>query len=236
MSEEANGSAVEQEQTNVDSAVESEAEPTAEQDSGKQQEHAEGITIAYNHEKIPLSNTEAARLAQIGKRFEGKETLLTQIEAEFKRSGMKSVDDFVRARQHELEKKQVDDLMLSDGISENTAQELIRLRGLEQQIREQEQRESRESKVLNELRELKERYPNADINALPEGVSAYSVQHGVPMVAAYENVVLLEQYRKELNDLKKRQENEEATAGSAHSSAPATGDDSFESLWAKGTR
>jgi len=235
MSEEANGSAVEQEQEHVDSAAESKAEP-AKQDGGKQQERAEGITIAYNHEKIPLSNTEAARLAQIGKRFEGKETLLTQIEAEFKRSGMKSVDEFIQARQREMEKKQVDDLMLKDGVSENTAQELIRLRGLEQQLRDQEQKESRESKLLNELRELKERYPDVDINALPEGVSAYSVQNGVPIVSAYENVVLLEQYRKELNDLKKQRENEEATAGSAHSSAPAVGDDSFESLWAKGTR
>lgn len=208
-------------------------------DSGsatQKQEHGDGITIAYNHEKIPLSRDEAARLAQIGKRFEGKEALLAQAEAEFKRSGLQSVDAFLEERRKALEKQQVESLVTSEGLSEKAAQELIRLRGLEQQIREREQKETEESRLVNEMHQLKEQYPDVDLNNLPDEVAAYSAKHGVPVMTAYENVVLLQQYRKELSDLKKAQENAESTAGSAHSSAPADGGDSFDALWAKGAR
>lgn len=235
MSEEANSAAVntEAEQSTTSTGNETESK---EQNSGKKVENGDTITIAYNHEQIPLTREEAARLAQIGKRFEGKEALLQNAETEFKRSGAATVEEFVRSRQEALDKQQVDALVADKGLSEEDARELIRLRQLEQRIRENEQQESERNKMADELRDLKARYPEVDLNNLPSEVAAYAVQHHVPVLVAYENSVLLKQYRKELESAKQQQENETASAGSMHSSFPASGGDSFDSLWAKGAR
>lgn len=243
MSEEANSAAVnpESEQSterHPDRTDTTENKEGKEQSSGKKVEKGDTdtITIAYNHEQIPLTREEAARLAQIGKRFEGKEALLQNAETEFKRSGAATVEEFVRSRQEALDKQQVDALVADKGLSEEDARELIRLRQLEQRIRENEQQESERNKMADELRDLKARYPEVDLNNLPSEVAAYAVQHHVPVLVAYENSVLLKQYRKELESAKQQKENETASAGSMHSSFPASGGDSFDALWAKGAR
>lgn len=236
MSEETTGAAMNTEAEQNTATEESKA--IQEQNSGKKAEKGEGqtITIAYNHEQIPLTYEEAARLAQIGKRFEGKEALLQNAESEFKRSGAATMEEFIRKRQEDLNKQQVDALVADKGLSEEDARELIRLRQLEQQIQENQQRETERNKTADELRALKAKYPEVDLNKLPREVAAYAVQNHVPVLVAYENVVLLEQYRKELDSAKQAMENEAASAGSMHSSFPANGGDSFDVLWAKGAR
>lgn len=236
MSEETTGAAMNTEAEQNTATEESKA--SQEQNSGKKAEKGEGqtITIAYNHEQIPLTYEEAVRLAQIGKRFEGKEALLQNAETEFKRSGAATMEEFIRKRQEDLNKQQVDALVADKGLSEEDARELIRLRQLEQQIHENQQRETERNKTADELRALKAKYPEVDLNKLPREVAAYAVQNHVPVLVAYENVVLLEQYRKELDSAKQAKENETASAGSMHSSFPASGGDSFDVLWAKGAR
>ena len=235
MSEETTGAAMNTEAEQNTATEESKA--SQEQNSGKKADKGEGqtITIAYNHEQIPLTE-EAVRLAQIGKRFEGKEALLQNAETEFKRSGAATMEEFIRKRQEDLNKQQVDALVADKGLSEEDARELIRLRQLEQQIQENQQRETERNKTADELRALKAKYPEVDLNKLPREVAAYAVQNHVPVLVAYENVVLLEQYRKELDSAKQSKENETASAGSMHSSFPASGGDSFDVLWEKGAR
>ena len=146
------------------------------------------------------------------------------------------MEEFIRKRQEDLNKQQVDALVADKGLSEEDARELIRLRQLEQQIQENQQRETERNKTADELRALKAKYPEVDLNKLPREVAAYAVQNHVPVLVAYENVVLLEQYRKELDSAKQAKENETASAGSMHSSFPASGGDSFDVLWEKGAR
>ena len=240
MSEEANGAVMgagASVETNAGADAKGQTEQNGNAAAGtKGSQSEDGLTISFNHQQITLSKDEAARLAQLGKLYEGKESLLRAAEDDFKRSGAKTYDEYVATRKAEAEKRQVDALVADKGLDEADAKELVRLRGIERELEESRKKDGELSRLAEQLRELKEAHPEVDLNNIPPEVAAYAAKNGVPPLVAYENTVLLKKASEELAKIKQEKENAQASAGSSHSQSTASGLDDFDSQWQKGAK
>lgn len=176
----------------------------------------DGIPIRFNHETMILPREEAARLAQIGKFAEGKEDLIRGAEKLFRQSGCETYAQW---------------LQMTDAAPRNPY-DAQRLAEAEQSDRAERTREMQP--VLEQMEALREKYPEADLNALPDEVAEFAVQYGVPLVVAYENACLLPRLQKEVRAQRLRENNRRAAVGSMHSCSGDNVQTLFDQQWKEG--
>jgi hypothetical protein len=231
------------EDTTPTEETEVEAPETQEQETQTEQpEQTPFLKVKYNKEEMELDEERARELAQKGLNYDKTIERLQALESDPRLSFIEDLaqqhgmtpDEYIEAVQQQREQSRIDELV-SQGISEEVAQELLESRrDREERKREKEAKAEEEKKnaefgeFFNYFREAngREYVPNQD--AIPENVWE-SVNQGVPLKFAYmahEN----SQLRTQLSTLKQNQSNaQKAPVGSvtAHGGNEIAAEDDF---------
>jgi hypothetical protein len=231
------------EDTTPTEETEVEAPETQEQETQTEQpEQTPFLKVKYNKEEMELDEERARELAQKGLNYDKTIERLQALESDPRLSFIEDLaqqhgmtpDEYIEAVQQQREQSRIDELV-SQGISEEVAQELLESRrDREERKKEKEAKAEEEKKnaefgeFFNYFREAngREYVPNQD--KIPENVWE-SVNQGVPLKFAYmahEN----SQLRTQLSSLKQNQSNaQKAPVGSvtAHGGNEIAAEDDF---------
>jgi hypothetical protein len=231
------------EDTTPTEETEVEAPETQEQETQTEQpEQTPFLKVKYNKEEMELDEERARELAQKGLNYDKTIERLQALESDPRLSFIEDLaqqhgmtpDEYIEAVQQQREQSRIDELV-SQGISEEVAQELLESRrDREERKKEKEAKAEEEKKnaefgeFFNYFREAngREYVPNQD--KIPENVWE-SVNQGVPLKFAYmahEN----SQLRTQLSTLKQNQSNaQKAPVGSvtAHGGNEIAAEDDF---------
>jgi hypothetical protein len=219
-----------------------ESTPSEQSQETEQPEQTPFLKVKYNKEEMELDEERARELAQKGLNYDKTIERLQALESDPRLSFIEDLaqqhgmtpDEYIEAVQQQREQSRIDELV-SQGISEEVAQELLESRrDREERKKEKEAKAEEEKKnaefgeFFNYFREAngREYVPNQDI--IPENVWE-SVNQGVPLKFAYmahEN----SQLRTQLSTLKQNKANaSKAPVGSvtAHGGNEIASDDPF---------
>jgi hypothetical protein len=200
------------------------------------------LKIKYNSEEMELDADRARELAQKGMNYDKVQEKLQALETDPRLSFIEELaqqhgmtpDEYIQAVQQQREQSRIDELV-SQGISEEVAQEMLENRKFRDQYEAEKKAKAEEEKknaefgeFFNYFREAngREYVPNQDI--IPENVWE-SVNQGVPLKFAYmahEN----SQLRTQLSTLKQNKANaQKAPVGSvtAHGGNEIAAEDDF---------
>jgi hypothetical protein len=222
---------------------EAEAPETQEQEPQTEQpEQTPFLKVKYNKEEMELDEERARELAQKGLNYDKTIERLQALESDPRLSFIEELaqqhgmtpDEYISAVQQQREQSRIDELV-SQGISEEVAQEMLENRKFRDQYEAEKKAKAEEEKknaefgeFFNYFREAngREYVPNQDI--IPENVWE-SVDQGVPIKFAYmahEN----SQLRTQLSALKQNKANaQKAPVGSvtAHGGNEIAAEDDF---------
>jgi hypothetical protein len=225
------------EETEVETLETPEQEPQTEQP-----EQTPFLKVKYNKEEMELDEERARELAQKGLNYDKTIERLQALESDPRLSFIEDLanqhgmtpDEYIQAVQQQREQSRIDELV-SQGISEELAQEMLENRKFRDQYEAEKKAKAEEEKKNAEFGEFFEYYrqangreyvPNQD--AIPENVWE-AVNQGVPLKFAYmshEN----QQLRSQLSMLKQNESNtKKAPVGSvsAHGSNDIDVEDEF---------
>jgi hypothetical protein len=225
------------EETEVETPETPEQEPQTEQP-----EQTPFLKVKYNKEEMELDEERARELAQKGLNYDKTIERLQALESDPRLSFIEDLanqhgmtpDEYIQAVQQQREQSRIDELV-SQGISEELAQEMLENRKFRDQYEAEKKAKAEEEKKNAEFGEFFEYYrqangreyvPNQD--AIPENVWE-AVNQGVPLKFAYmshEN----QQLRSQLSMLKQNESNtKKAPVGSvsAHGSNDIDVEDEF---------
>jgi hypothetical protein len=232
------------EQTENVETVETEAQPQATEETEQPTEQPQSpfLKVKFDREYRDLSEEEAREFAQKGMNFDRVQEKLQALETDPRLSFIEELaqqhgmtpDEYIQAVQQQREQSRIDELV-SQGISEEVAQEMLENRKFRDQYEAEKKAKAEEEKknaefgeFFNYFREAngREYVPNQD--TIPENVWE-SVNQGVPLKFAYmahEN----SQLRTQLSTLKQNKANaQKAPVGSvtAHGGNEIAAEDDF---------
>lgn len=218
-------------------------ESTTAQTTSDNTENKTFMTLRYNHEDVPLSEDEARRLAQLGKRYEAVYDRLDYGAALSGKSVDKFVDDLISVPENEYRKHLEE--MYGEGsedveIGMNIWREkqkadyrkVLESRRKEAEQAENEKKEDTRSRLADEYIELKGDIPDApEYNALPDSVIAEAASGKRDLLSAY-----LRYMHKEKKQIDVAQKTEEAakSASTGQMNSEADKDDSLIDAFIKG--
>jgi hypothetical protein len=219
-----------------------ESTPSEQSQETEPTEQTPFLKVKYNKEEMELDEERARELAQKGLNYDKTIERLQALESDPRLSFIEDLaqqhgmtpDEYISAVQQQREQSRIDELV-SQGISEEVAQELLESRrDREERKREKEAKAEEEKKnaefgeFFNYFREANGREYVANQDIIPENVWE-SVNQGVPLKFAYmahEN----SQLRTQLSTLKQNKANaSKAPVGSvtAHGGNEIASDDPF---------
>jgi hypothetical protein len=219
-----------------------EAPETQEQETQTEQpEQTPFLKVKYNKEEMELDEERARELAQKGLNYDKTIERLQALESDPRLSFIEDLaqqhgmtpDEYIEAVQQQREQSRIDELV-SQGISEEVAQEMLENRKFRDQYEKGEEAKAEEEKKNAEFGEFFNYFREANggnmylIRTIPENVWE-SVNQGVPLKFAYmahEN----SQLRTQLSTLKQNQSNaQKAPVGSvtAHGGNEIAAEDDF---------